>query len=97
MSASYQEFEDLVEPLVVKVNIMSQTPEQEGHLLGPFPPFNKCSISSAPDMFFTPIFLSLFTFTNRNIASAAFFLSDAPRKRPALLGPISCIYSIDPT
>jgi hypothetical protein len=30
----YQEFEDLVEPLVVKVNIMSQTPEQEGHLLG---------------------------------------------------------------
>ena len=29
-----QEFEDLVEPLVVKVNIMSQTPEQEGHLLG---------------------------------------------------------------
>ena len=30
----YQEFEDLVEPLVVKVNIMSQTPEQEGHLIG---------------------------------------------------------------
>jgi hypothetical protein len=30
----YQEFEDLLEPLVVKVNIMSQTPEQEGHLLG---------------------------------------------------------------
>jgi hypothetical protein len=31
-----QEFEDLVEPLVVKVNVMSQTPEQEGHLLGLF-------------------------------------------------------------
>jgi len=30
----YQEFEDLVEPLIVKVNVMSQTPEQEGHLLG---------------------------------------------------------------
>ena len=30
----YQEFEDLLEPLVVKVNIMSQTPEQEGHLIG---------------------------------------------------------------
>jgi len=30
----YHEFEDLVEPLIVKVNIMSQTPEQEGHLLG---------------------------------------------------------------
>ena len=34
LCTSSQEFEDLVEPLVVKVNIMSQTPEQEGHLLG---------------------------------------------------------------